>query len=459
MTKGAVRVGDWGIIVPLSPLKVILNESPQPKRSPRFFYGWVMVVVIALGGFSASTEAFPVLSIFLKPITEEFGWSRAAFTAPLTIGGLLGSLAALATGPIVDRYGSRWALAAAYGILGVTFGLMSQMDNLGHYYFLQIIARSMNTGVLAVATSVVIPNWFIIKRGRAMSLGNLGFPIGATLIPLYIGVMLSIADWRAAALGVGIVIIVISMLPTAVFLRRRPEDLGLLPDGLPDIRSRPEAAQTTTRRVVPDISLTLRQAAREPSFYLLTIAGVFWWFGRAGLIFHLLPYLTDSGISQTTAIFVLSVHSLAGAGGSLLAGFLRDRYGVRYVLVGDLALNTIAVVLILMVTSGTAALAWSLLYGVAQGGSVPLQRLMYADYFGRRHLGSIEGVVRAVQNIAQATGPLAAAFAFDIFESYTTIFTVFVATNFIAATLVLLARAPAHTRGGKAATEEERAER
>jgi sugar phosphate permease len=417
------------------------------------FYGWVMVVVIAFGGFSASTEAFPVLSIFLKPITDEFGWSRAAFTAPLTIGGLLGSVVALMTGPLVDRYGSRWALAVAYGILGVTFGLMSQMNNLGDYYVLQIIARSMNTGVMSVATAVVIPNWFIVKRGKAFSLSNLGFPIGATLIPLYIGVMLSLADWRAAALGVGVVIIVISMLPTAVFLRRRPEDLGLTPDGLPDLRSHPERTQTTTRRVVSDVSITLRQAAREPAFYLLTIAGVFWWFGRAGLIFHLLPYLTDSGISQNTAILVLSLHSLAGAGGSLLAGFLRDRYGVRYILAADLAINATAVVLVLMVTSGTAALAWSLLYGVAQGGSVPLQRLMYADYFGRRHLGSIEGVVRAVQNIAQATGPLVAAFAFDAFQSYTTIFTVFIGTNLIAAVLVALARPPRHVREESAAEE------
>ena len=153
---------------------------------------------------------------------------------------------------------------------------------------------------------------------------------------------------------------------------------------------------------------------------------------------------TFTPLSEGVAVAVLAVHSAVGAGGSLLAGFLRDRYGVRFLLAGDLAINALAVFLLLSVGAAWHAIAWAVLYGFAQGGSVPLQRLMYADYFGRRHLGSIEGVVRASQNIAQATGPLVAAFAFDIFNSYTVIFSVFIATNLIAAALVLLASPPAH---------------
>jgi MFS family permease len=414
------------------------------------------VVVVALGGFSASTEAFPVLGIFLKPITEEFNWSRSAFTAPLTIGGLLGSVAALVTGPLVDRFGSRWALVGAYAVLGTSFALMSQMDHLWHYYGLQIIARSMNTGVLAVATAVIIPNWFIVKRGRAVSLSNLGFPIGAAVIPLYVQALISVSGWRTAALGVGIVVVAVSVLPTALFLRRRPEDMGLAPDGRPpDLRQalQPVQARGPFRS---DVSLTLRQAAREPSFYLMTVAGSFWWFGRAGLVLHIFPYLTDGGLTASVAVWVLVIHSAAGAGGTLLAGFLRDRYDVRYILAADIALNSAAVALLLAVGPAWLALLWGLIYGVVQGGSVPLQRLMYADYFGRRHLGSIEGVVRATQNVAQATGPLAAAFAFDASHSYTVIFSTFVVTNLIAAFLMLLARAPSHIQTPQAVTESDR---
>ena len=167
----------------------------KPKRPPRFFYGWVMVVIVALGGFSASTEALPVLGIFLKPVSAEFGWSRAAFTTPIMLGGLLGSVAALLTGPLVDRFGSRWALVGAFGILGLSFILMAAMEELWHYYVIQMIARSMNTGVMAVATAVIIPNWFIVRRGRAFSLGHLGFPTGASVIPLFVHVLTPPSGW------------------------------------------------------------------------------------------------------------------------------------------------------------------------------------------------------------------------------------------------------------------------
>ncbi len=410
-----------------------------------------MVVIVALGGFSASTEALPVLGIFLKPVSADFGWSRTAFTTPIMLGGLLGSVAALLTGPLVDRFGSRWALAGAFGILGGSFVLMAAMEELWHYYVIQMIARSMNTGVMAVATAVIIPNWFILRRGRAFSLGNLGFPIGASVMPLFVQLLISTSGWRTAALGVGILIWVVSMAPAALFLRRRPEDMGLVPDGrpAPPPAQEPAASGPASSRAdvgPPDISLTLGQAFREPAFYLLSVAGFFWWFGRGGVVLHVVSYFTDGGISPSIAVMALVVHSATGAGGVLLAGFLRDRYDVRFVLVVVFLLTAAGTGLLLAVGPAWLALTWGVLYGVVQGSSVPLQRLMYADYFGRRHLGSIEGVVRAAQNVAQAAGPLVAAFAFDATESYRAIFTVFVLTNLVAAALVAAARAPSATR-------------
>ena len=224
-----------------------MDQPRKTTRTPRFFYGWTIVVVAALGSFSASTETFPVLSIFLKPITEEFGWTRAQFTGPLTIGGLLGSAIALATGPLVDRYGPRWALAGAYAAIGVAFVVMAFVADLWQFYGVQIIARSMNTGVLAVASAVVIPNWFVAKRGRAMAVSNLGFPAGASLMPLVIALVTGWDGWRLAAVTAGVLILAVSAVPTALLLRRRPEDMGLLPDGLPRAE-RPNAPRTRPPR-------------------------------------------------------------------------------------------------------------------------------------------------------------------------------------------------------------------
>lgn len=400
--------------------------------------------MVAAGGFSASTESYPVLGVFLKPITDDLGWSRAAFTAPLSIGGLLGGVLALLLGPLVDRYGSRWALTIAFALLGLSFILMSAMDSLWHYYAIQVIARSMNTGVLAVATSVIIPNWFIAKRGKALSLGAIGFPIGAAVMPLYVQGITSLWGWRAATVGAGLLIWIVSLIPSALLLRRRPEDVGLLPDGAePAEQAGPNARPVADLRSGPEEpTLRLSNAMRLPTFYFIQAAGSLWWFGRTGVGLHAIPYFTDQGISAQLAVSALVIHSVFAVPGTFMAGFLRDRYSIRWIMAGDYALNALAFVLVLFADSAVLIMLWAVFYGFVQGAANPLQRLIFADYFGRRHLGSIEGVSRAVQNIAQASGPLVAAAVYDATDSYRVIFTIFVGANLLAMVFIAMARAP-----------------
>jgi MFS family permease len=418
--------------------------TPPPPKKRKFFYGWIVVAVVAAGGFSASTESYPVLGVFLKPITDDLGWSRAAFTAPLSIGGLLGGVLALLLGPLVDRYGSRWALSIAFALLGMSFILMSLMGELWQYTGIQIIARSMNTGVLAVAMSVIIPNWFLAKRGKAISLGAIGFPIGAAVMPLYAQGLTSLWGWRAATVGAGILIWVVSLLPSALLLRRRPEDIGLLPDGAEPVEETgPNARPTADLRSGPEEpTIRLGTALRMPTFYYIQAAGSLWWFGRTGVGLHAIPFFTDQGLSAQVAVAALVVHSLFAVPGTFAAGYLRDRYSVRWIMSADYALNALAFVLVLFADTTLLVMVWAVFYGFVQGAANPLQRLIFADYFGRRHLGSIEGVSRAVQNIAQAAGPLVAAAVYDSTNSYRVIFTIFIGMNLAAMVFIAMARAP-----------------
>jgi MFS family permease len=125
-----------------------------------------------------------------------------------------------------------------------------------------------------------------------------------------------------------------------------------------------------------------------------------------------------------------------------MAGYLRDRFSIRWVMAGDYALNAAAFVLVLFADSTLLVMFWAVLYGAVQGAANPLQRLIFADYFGRRHLGSIEGVSRAIQNIAQAAGPLVAAAVFDATNSYRFIFTIFIGVNLMAMVFIAMARPP-----------------
>ena len=125
-----------------------------------------------LVGFTQTAGTFNVLGVFMSPITAEFNWNRTTFAGAIGIGSLLGGVISPLIGPLVDRYGPRWALVIAFAIMGLTFGLMAWMTSLWHFYTLQVIGRMLNIGVVAVATSVIIPKWFIERRGRAVSTGH-----------------------------------------------------------------------------------------------------------------------------------------------------------------------------------------------------------------------------------------------------------------------------------------------
>ena len=129
-----------------------LNQSPK-----RLYYGWVIVAVVALAGFTQTAESFPVLGVFLKPITEEFGWSRSLYTGAMTIGTVLGGALALGIGPLLDRYGGRWALVVAFTILGAIWVLMAAIQTLWQFYVLQILARTIMIGVVGLGMGVIIP--------------------------------------------------------------------------------------------------------------------------------------------------------------------------------------------------------------------------------------------------------------------------------------------------------------
>jgi sugar phosphate permease len=424
---------------------MIGGTGTRPK--PKLFYGWVIVAVVAMAGFTQATETFSVLSVFLKPITQEFSWTRSEFAGAMSIGGLLGSLVAVSIGPLIDRFGSRWALVLAFAVLGATFVLMPLMSSLWHFYVLQILARMMNTGVLGVASAVIIPQWFIAKRGRAIALSEMGHGMGSTVTPIYVQLMVSAWNWRVAAATAGVLMWVVSALPAAMFLRRRPEDLGLLPDGAPtEETGRHRAASREASGGgprAPEIAVTLHQALRMPTFYLLTVAMPLGWIARTGLSLHAIPFFTDRGLAPELAVAVIALHSAFGILGMVGAGFLAERVNPRLLLSVDYLLNGLAFPLLLLTRSAPTALLWGVFYGLVQGATFILQRIILADYFGRRHLGSIQGVMRAVQNVAQAAGPIVAALAYDATGSYTLIFAIFGVIAASSGIFIYFARPPA----------------
>ena len=417
-------------------------------QRPRLYYGWVVVGVVALVGFAQSADTLPVLSVFLKPITEDFGWSRSVFTGAITIGTFLGGLLALGVGPFLDRFGGRWTLVVAFVILGGTLVLLAEIDRLWQFYALLILARGVAMGIIGLSLQVIIPKWFVSKRGKAAALGGMGNIAGNTATPLYVQLLISLAGWRLATATTGIVVWVLSILPVALFLRRRPEDLGLLPDGAappPTHQQQTSAGLSHLRESGLETSLSLRQVLHQPSFYFLTTAVGLMTFVIPALNLHTVAYFTDQGISSGIAVSALALISLAGAPGALLSGYLADRYSARKILTIDVLLVATSFALLLVARSPAVALLWGLYLGLVRGGMHILQQVIFADYFGRDNLGAVRGVVWPIQMVGNSLGPLAAAATYDITGNYVFIFSSFGVICLLAGLCIPLASPPTAT--------------
>ena len=423
-----------------------MQTASNIRRRPRVYYGWVIVAVVALGGFTQSAETFPVLGVFLKPITEEFNWSRSIFTGSTTIGTLLGGLVAVGMGSVIDRFGARWILTLAFVTLGGTLVLMAFITTLWHFYALQIIGRCVTMGVVGLAMRIIIPKWFVARRGRAVAIGGLGNRVGNTVTPLYVQLLVNLWSWRVAVAVAGVAMWVISLLPAAIFLRRQPEDMGLLPDGASPEEAR-DRQDMTCGDAQPsssglDISLSIRQVVRLPSFYLLTAGFALTFVVAPGLALHMIPFFTDRGIGSGTAVVVIALWSASAGLGSLFFGFLVERYSIRVVLGILIFLMATGFFTLLAVHSALSAFLWAFFQGIVQGGVFTLPDILFANYYGRASLGTIRGVVWPVQMVANSSGPLSAALAFDASGSYVTIFTVFGILALVASLAVFLARPP-----------------
>ncbi len=421
------------------------DAQSNPKVKRRFYYGWVIVVIMVLVGFTQSAETHPVLSVFLKPMTDEFHWSRTVFTGAITVGTLVGGAIALIVGPNIDRFGPRWILVIAFAFLGASLVLTAFVHNLWQFYVLQVVGRTVTMGVIALAGSVVIPKWFIAQRGRAVALSGLGGRFGNAITPLYVQFLVSAGNWRIAAAMTGVLTWVVSMVPAAIFLRRRPEDMGLHPDGVdPDEGAGKPSSNPGRPASKPkdEPSFTVRQVLREPSFYLLATALSLLFIAAPALNLHQIPYMTDKGISNVVAVASVAILSVFAGIGSLAFGFMAERIPVRLALTGTFFLTAIGFLLLLAVKSPGQAILWSAFYGLVSGGMGTLQQVIMADYYGRESLGAIRGIVWPTQMVFNAFGPFVAALAYDATGNYVAIFAIFAALVFGSTVLVFFAKPP-----------------
>ncbi len=413
------------------------------QRARGVFYGWRVVGVGAFLLTLMAVSVFQGLGLFLVSLERHFGWSRTAMSGAFTLARGEGAVLGPLEGLLIDRFGSRKLVLAGYCIIGFGFILLSMIQSLWHFYaaFIIITLGSGLGGWLAVVSTV--NNWFIRRRSLAIAATTSGIHFGGFLVPV-LALGMDTHGFRWATLGIG-VFMLLMIGPAVKVIRTRPEDIGLLPDGDSALTRASDSEDASTKEGIAqseEAEFTVRQALRTSAFWILTIVHISSTISIVTLSLHLVPKLTDMGLSLSTAGIVVLTYTATAVPTQFLAGFIADRLPKPPVLFAFLALQAAGMMVIAFAGSIEVAFLFAFLYGMGFGGRVPLLTSIRGDYFGRKAFATIMGLSQMPNNIAMMFAPLFAAYMYDTTDSYLIPFLTFAILNFLGAVLVLFVRKP-----------------
>lgn len=389
---------------------------PSLARRLPFFYGWV-IVAVAFVTMAIGVNARTSFSLLFPAILDEFGWDRATTAGAFSFGFFVAALLGPVTGRLMDRRGPVWVMELGTLAIAAGLALASLATQPWQLYLTQgVLVGGGSTAVGYSGQALYLPNWFLRRRALAISIAYAGAGIGSiVLLPLVQSIILA-AGWRTACLTLAALALVI-LAPLNLLLRRRPQDLGLTPDG-------DSASQAIARRSVHIVdttwaatSWTLAAALRTPRFWWLVLANAMAMYAWYAVQVHQTKYLLSIGIAPTLAAWALGFVSLAGIPGQIALGALSDRIGREPVwTIGCLGfVITYTLLIALSATPHPALLvAMILAQGVLGYGITSVFGPVAAEVFDGPHFGTIFGTMMIGAMSGAAAGPFIHGLLHDI---------------------------------------------
>lgn len=409
-----------------------------PTLGRKVYYGWIIAGSATFTVLAGTATSPPLFSIFITPISAEFGWGRTAISGAISLGTLVAALLSPLVGRIADRHGPRWVIACGALIMVAALSSLSQMRSLIVFYLAFGLARSIGQAVMEQCSTLAVAKWFIVRRPRALSFINIGRGLGGAILPAIAFSAIAAYGWRGGWLTVAAVVVVAGI-PGVVFLRRRPEDHGLVPDGLTENASR---RQTHSVNIHEEHSFVFRDALRTPAFWMLATAMFLRGLSTPGIVVHQAAYFLAKGIEASQAAEMVSVYAICLALGGLFWGWMAQRLQPRHCLVSSFLGTLLAVVLLLTLSSPGWGFIYAIVMGWSVGGMFTIEGVIWSSYFGRAAFGAIYGSAMTILLTGITLGPLVAGLSFDLLGSYQAAFAIFGAAYAICAALIFISRPP-----------------
>jgi MFS family permease len=425
------------------------TAAEKATHQSRFFYGWTIVAVGFLAHIASAFSISSTLSIFLKPLSTDLGISRGVFSLVRSGEILINAVAAPVIGSLIDRYGGRWLMVSGGLIAGTGFLLLGQAGNFLQFVLIRWLLVSPGDVLMgSMVVNVSISRWFVRMRGRALALAGMGHSLAKVGMPLLAASLIVYAGWRSAWVLFGILTLLLVVGPSLLFMRRTPEDMGLLPDG----RSRSQAerglsphdagADKTHRSALADAVWSRREALRTPAFWVIAITFGVASVGVTGLNLHVYAFVTDQGHPAVVAALVLSIIAFMQFTTPIVWGFLAERKNIARLVTAKFLIQAAGLVCALSGRGLFYLYFGFFLYGIGLGGTSILSEMIWAGYFGRVSLGKIRGMGSLLTHAFAAGGPPFFGLLFDATQSYSLSFSLFIAMLIVSALLSLFLHPP-----------------
>ena len=392
------------------------------------FLGWRMVAVAFFVDFIAVGFFFYSYGVFFKAIAIEFGDSRLGVAVGITLTQGVGALLAPFLGRALDRYPLKLIMALGALSMGTGFIALGFSETALQFYLILGVFIGFGAGAMGqLATSKLVSNWFVLKRGAALGIAATGISVSGVIMPGISAALITHAGWREGFMLYGLITIIFVMPVVLRFVISKPEDAGQLPDGEHE-RSRLPPSKPP---------LKTREFLNNKNFWILVVVIGLLFCVQSGTLIHMVPLLTDQGYSLLNASLIASATAGFGVAGKLIFGRLVDRWDVRYALWLGIFFQILGQLVMLNAPGYGFFLLGACLFGLGMGGVVPMQGAVVGAAFGRASFGRVLGAMRPPMALIHLIGTPFAGWVYDTTGDYSAASVTFIILYLIAAIAVL----------------------
>ena len=407
----------------------------EPPAKKGLFYGYVIVAACFVVLFMLWGMVLNTLPVFLKPVVDSMNWGRGPFLVALIMGALGTTISAPIAGKMIDRLGARPVMGAGAAIIGLGLLAGSRITQLWQLY---IIFALVGCGLMCatiIPCSLVIGNWFVSRRGMAMSGAFVGTSFGGMIMSPVAEWIIRTYGWQTAFAFSGTSILVVVLPVIFLLIRTHPSEIGLEP-------YRKGGGETDSGKA--SWGFEAKEAFSLPIFWQIAAIMLIISVVAGGVHNNLVAYLTDLGHSSQRSTYVLSAVMGVMVVGKFSFGPAADRWGAKKAMAIACALFAVSIVVLSFAKPYSVALIFAVIYGFASGAPLVLNALLTGDYLGMKNFGTIYGILNITANLGGALSPAGAGFFFDKYGTYLPIFYAFAGVMVIGI-FVALSMKPAPT--------------